>query len=98
MSCNGCEQNVTDALTDTDGVDRAEADHEVDTVEVTDDSVTDDDIRAAVEEAGYEVTAWPAGTAASRRRLRRHAVDALAREQLLRGTVGLRGSPAPYRE
>ena len=58
MSCNGCEQNVTNALTTLDGVNRVEADHEDDTVEVVaDDSVSDDDIRAAVERAGYEVTA-----------------------------------------
>jgi len=58
MSCNGCEQNVTDARTTLDGAGRAEADHGADTVEVTgDDSVTDDDIRAAIEGTGYEVTA-----------------------------------------
>ena len=58
MSCNGCEQNVTSALNNLDGVNRVEADHEADTVEVVaDDSVTDDDIHAAIEQAGYEVTA-----------------------------------------
>ncbi len=58
MSCNGCEQNVTNTLTTLEGVNRVEADHEADTVEVVaDDSVTDDDIHAAIEQAGYEVTA-----------------------------------------
>lgn len=58
MSCNGCEQNVTNALKTLDSVNRVEADHEADTVElVADDSVTDEDINAAIEQAGYEVTA-----------------------------------------
>jgi copper chaperone len=58
MSCDGCEQNVTNALKNLDDVNRVEADHEADTVEVVaDDSVTDDDIHAAIEQAGYEVTA-----------------------------------------
>ena len=58
MSCTGCEQNVTNALTNLDGVNRVEADHDADTVEVVaDDSVTDDDLHAAIEQAGYEVTA-----------------------------------------
>lgn len=58
MSCTGCEQNVANALTNLEGVNRVEADHEDDTVAVVaDDSVGDDDIRAAIEGAGYEVTA-----------------------------------------
>lgn len=57
MSCNGCEQNVTNALETLDGVNRVEADHEADTVEVVaDDAVTDADVHAAIEQAGYEVT------------------------------------------
>ncbi len=56
MSCDGCEQTVTTSLKTLDGVNRAEADHEADAVEVVaDDSVTDDDIYAAIEQAGYEV-------------------------------------------
>ena len=58
MSCTGCEQNVETALQNLDGVTRVEADHEADTVEiVTEDSVADDDIRAAIEDAGYDVVA-----------------------------------------
>jgi copper chaperone len=58
MSCDGCERNVTNALETLAGVNRVEADHEADTVEVVaDDSVTDDDVHAAIEQAGYEVTA-----------------------------------------
>jgi Copper chaperone len=58
MSCGGCEQNVEDALAALDGVSGVEADHEGDAVAlVTEGDVTDDDIRAAVEDAGYEVPA-----------------------------------------
>jgi copper chaperone len=58
MSCNGCEQNVKNALRNLDGVDRIEADHEADTVElVAEDGVADDDIEAAIEDAGYDVPA-----------------------------------------
>ena len=60
MSCDGCERNVESALTNLEGVSRVEADHEGDAVEVVvDDGVTEDDLHAAIREAGYEV----AGTA-----------------------------------
>ena len=58
MSCNGCEQNVENALQGLDGVSRVEADHEADTVNVVvDDAVTDDDLTTAIEGAGYDVAA-----------------------------------------
>jgi len=58
MFCTSCEQNVETALQNLDGVTRVEADHEGDTVEVvTEDGVADDDIRAAIEDAGYDVVA-----------------------------------------
>ena len=58
MSCNGCEQNVKNALQNLKGVNRVEADHEADTVElVAEDDVADDDIKATIENAGYDVTA-----------------------------------------
>lgn len=58
MSCNGCEQNVESSLQKLDGVTRVEGDHEADTVEVVvDDDVADDDVHAAIEQAGYDVTA-----------------------------------------
>lgn len=58
MSCTGCEQNVESALENLKGVTRVEADLEGESVEVVvDDDVSDDDITAAIEDAGYEVTA-----------------------------------------
>ena len=58
MSCNGCEQNVKNALQSLEGVNRVAADHEADTIEfVAEDDVADDDIEAAIENAGYDVTA-----------------------------------------
>ncbi|MFB6197933.1 MAG: heavy-metal-associated domain-containing protein [Halobacteriaceae archaeon] len=60
MACNGCEQNVEAALKTIEGVTRAEADHEDNRVEVVaDENVTDQMIRDAVREAGYDV---PTGT------------------------------------
>jgi copper chaperone len=58
MSCNGCEQNVENALRNVEGVTRVDADHEGDTVElVVDDDVADDDVEAAIEDAGYDMAA-----------------------------------------
>lgn len=58
MSCNGCEQNVENALRTLDGVRRVEADHEADTVDVVvDDGVSDADLTGAIERAGYDVAA-----------------------------------------
>jgi copper chaperone len=58
MSCNGCEQNVENALQNIDGVTRVDADHEGDTVEVVvEDDVADDDLHTAIERAGYDVAA-----------------------------------------
>ena len=56
MACGGCEQNVADALTELDGVESVDADHEGDRVTVTlDGDVADDDLSGAIEGAGYEV-------------------------------------------
>ena len=58
MSCNGCEQNVENALQGLNGVSRVEADHEADTVNVVvDDDVSDTDLTTAIEEVGYDVAA-----------------------------------------
>lgn len=58
MSCNGCEQNVENALQAIGGVARVDADHEGDTVEVVvEDDVSDNDLYVAIEQAGYDVAA-----------------------------------------
>lgn len=56
MSCNGCEQTVESALAKIEGVNRVDANNEAETVEVVaDDDVTDEDITAAIEQAGFDV-------------------------------------------
>jgi copper chaperone len=56
MSCNGCEQTVENALQNVESVTRVDADHEGDTVEVVaEDDIADEDIEAAIEDAGYDV-------------------------------------------
>ncbi|MCU4752376.1 heavy-metal-associated domain-containing protein [Halobacteria archaeon AArc-curdl1] len=56
MSCEGCEQNVEDALQALDGVTQVSANHEAESVELsTDDDVEDEYIHAAIEDAGYEI-------------------------------------------
>lgn len=56
MSCDGCEQSVTDALESVSGVEDAEADRDSDRATVRGDADVDDLI-AAVEDAGYEARA-----------------------------------------
>ena len=57
MMCMHCVQHVTDALSAVDGVEKAEVNlkkkHAVVTLGA---DVSDDALRAAVKEAGYEVT------------------------------------------
>jgi copper chaperone len=58
MSCNGCERNVENALQTIEGVTRIDADHEGDVVElVVEDDIAEEDIEAAIEDAGYDVSA-----------------------------------------
>ncbi|TYL36456.1 heavy metal transporter [Natronococcus pandeyae] len=58
MSCDGCERHVTSALRALEDVTRVEADHETDTVEVVaGEDVADDELAAAIRDAGYEATA-----------------------------------------
>lgn len=57
MSCGGCEENVEDSVGSLDGVSDVEADNESDTVEVEAGGVAAADIRAAIEDAGYDVEA-----------------------------------------
>lgn len=58
MACDGCEQNVEQALQKLEGVTRVTADHEADSVEVVvSDDTSDEDLSAAIREAGYDVAA-----------------------------------------
>lgn len=52
MSCGGCEENVENALRDLSGVTDAEADNETGNVTVEGEAA-DEDIVAAVEDAGF---------------------------------------------
>lgn len=58
MSCGHCKAAVEGELSRLAGVEHSEADFEKNTVEVSYDegSVTTDDLREAVAEAGYTVT------------------------------------------
>lgn len=55
MSCGHCEMSVQEALDELGGVERSKADHAKGEVELTYDEnrVTDEDLREAIEEAGY---------------------------------------------
>ena len=55
MACTGCEENVTNAVSGVDGVQRVKADHESGSVSVTADEENRDDVEAAIHDAGYEV-------------------------------------------
>ena len=56
MSCEGCEQNVEEALQTVAGVTQASADHTAESVELsTDGDIDDEDIHTAVKDAGYDV-------------------------------------------
>lgn len=57
MSCTGCEENVTNAAKRIEGVHRVDADHQTGTVEITADEGTEDDIKQAIHDAGYDVPA-----------------------------------------
>lgn len=58
MSCGGCEQNVEDALESLEGVSEVAADHDTESVEVeADESVPEEKIQGAIEDAGYDVVA-----------------------------------------
>ncbi|MES3162378.1 MAG: cation transporter [Halorubrum sp.] len=53
MACDGCEENVVEALSAVPGVETATADHETGTATVEGDA-DPDALVAAVEAAGYE--------------------------------------------
>ena len=56
MTCDGCERSVANALGRLDGVSGVTADHSSGRVVITgEDPPSPDQIRSAVEDAGYEV-------------------------------------------
>lgn len=57
MSCTGCEERVTNAAQRVDGVRRVDADHETDTVEIAGEEGTEDRVRQAIHDAGYDLPA-----------------------------------------
>lgn len=57
MSCTGCEENVTNAVKRIDGVHRVEADHQTGEVEITADEGTEQEVKQAIHDAGYDVPA-----------------------------------------
>lgn len=59
MSCNGCEQRVTNAVKNVEGVRKVDASHETGEVEVAfdQDTTSEDSITDAIHKAGYDIPA-----------------------------------------
>lgn len=57
MSCIGCEERVTNAANQIDGVPRVAADRETESVAVTAEAATEDAVREAHRAAGYALPA-----------------------------------------
>jgi copper chaperone len=57
MTCGHCEMSVKEEVGEIAGVSTVEASHETGQVSVTGDNFTDEQVTAAVEEAGYTVKA-----------------------------------------
>jgi copper ion binding protein len=55
MTCDHCVASVNEEVTELAGVARVEVDLASGRLEVTGTTVSDDEVRAAVEEAGYEL-------------------------------------------
>ena len=55
MTCEHCEKKVSDALEKTGKAKNVEANHESSSVKFIDEGITEEEIKNAVEEAGYEV-------------------------------------------
>lgn len=56
MTCGHCEASVKEEVDEISGVTDVTASHETGAVTVTGEGFDDDQVRAAVEEAGYSVT------------------------------------------
>lgn len=57
MSCTGCEERVTNAAERVEGVRRVDADHETGTVEIAAEEDTEESVRQAIHDAGYDLPA-----------------------------------------
>ena len=57
MTCNHCVMSVTEEVSEVEGVDSVDVDLASGRLAVAGDGFTDEQIKAAVEEAGYEVAA-----------------------------------------
>ncbi|AJE34314.1 MAG: heavy-metal-associated domain-containing protein [Corynebacterium humireducens] len=55
MTCGHCELSVQEEVGEVAGVSGVEASHETGTVTVTGEGFTDEQVTAAIEEAGYRV-------------------------------------------
>ncbi|MDQ3737761.1 MAG: heavy-metal-associated domain-containing protein [Actinomycetota bacterium] len=55
MTCGHCELSVREEVEEIAGVEFANADHRTGQLTVRGESVTDDEVQAAVEEAGYKL-------------------------------------------
>ena len=54
LRCGHCEAAVTEEVTEVDGVEGVDVDLETKLVVVRGEGVSDEDVRAAIREAGYE--------------------------------------------
>ena len=54
LSCGHCKAAVTEEVTEVDGVEGVDVDLETKLVVVRGEGVSDEDVRAAIREAGYE--------------------------------------------
>ena len=54
LSCGHCKAAVTEEVTEVDGVEGVDVDLETRLVVVRGEGVSDEDVRAAIREAGYE--------------------------------------------
>jgi len=54
LSCGHCEAAVTEEVTEVEGVEGVDVDLETKLVVVRGEDVSDEDVRAAIREAGYE--------------------------------------------
>ena len=57
MSCTGCEETVENAVSRIDSVHRVTADHKTNTVKITAEDDTEEQVEQAIYDAGYDLPA-----------------------------------------